>query len=258
MKPIRPLDWPAILLFGLLNIVPNLPAGDPNPPLPATSVSVTSNEQELVSWVPYPGALELKMFTSTNLAFPLTEDFSGIMNPNGWSAPLRGPVGFRQLRMTLMSSNDVFAGNVLNRLTFGPTPGDVEHIRAVGPQAFINEQLAFEGVPEALDTDPPTVNTPLPPVLPPPLTNWIRTSFTTTSTDTNFLFYLAVAGQVYIDDVRLVLGTTADSGTNLLLNGDFEEPLSPPWFTTATTINYVITNSPTTDGLAASGTNCLL
>ena len=157
-----------------------------------------------------------------------------------------------------MSSNDLFTATVLNRLTFGPTPEDVEHIRAVGPQAFINEQMAFEGIPESVDTDQPTVNTPLPPVLPPPLTNWIRVSFTTTATDTNFQFYLGLAGRVYIDDVRLVLGTTADTGTNLLLNGDFEEPLSPPWFTTATTINSVITNSPTVDGLAASGTNCLL
>ena len=198
------------------------------------------------------------MFTSSNLAFALTEDLSGTMNPGSWSTPLRGPVGFRQLRMTMMSSNDVFAGNVLNRLTFGPTSADVEHIRAVGPQTFINEQMAFEGISEALDTDPPIVNTPLPPVLPPPLTNWIRTSFTTTSTATNFIMYLGVAGRVYIDDVRLVLGTVADTGANLLLNGDFEDPLSPPWFTSATTVASVITNSPTVDGVAASGTNCLL
>ncbi|HUR46293.1 MAG TPA: DUF1800 family protein [Candidatus Saccharimonadales bacterium] len=258
MKAHRPTDRLAILLFGLLIVVPNLKAGDPNPPLPVPTITV-SNGQESVNWTPYPGAKELKMFTTTNLAYPLSEDLSGLMNPNGWTAPMLGPVGFRQMRMTLMPSNEVFTGNVLNRLTFGPTPEDVEHIRAVGPQAFINEQMAFEGITESLDTDPPIVNTPLPPVLPPPLTNWIRVSFTTTSTDTNFFFYLAAAGRVYIDDVRLVLGTVADTGTNLLLNGDFEDPqLSPPWFVSAATTNSVITNSPTVDGLAASGTNCLL
>src|SRR4030095_2865711 len=63
----------------------------------------------------------------------------------------------------------------------------------------------------------------------------------------------------YLDDVRLVLGTNADAGPNLLANGDFEDPaVSPPWFTTATTTGTMITNSPTVDGSAASGTNCLL
>src|ERR1043165_6354628 len=154
MKALRSTDRLAIFLLGLLSIVPNLRAGDANPPLPVPTMVVT-NSQELQRWAPYPGAQELKMFTSSNLSFPLAEDFSGTMTPGGWSAPLRGPVGFRQLRMTLMSSNDIFAGNVLNRLTFGPTPEDVEHIRAVGPQAFINEQMAFEGISEALDTDAP-------------------------------------------------------------------------------------------------------
>ena len=31
--------------------------------------------------------------------------------------------------------------HVLNRLAFGPRPGDVEHVRAVGPEAYVHEQL---------------------------------------------------------------------------------------------------------------------
>ena len=37
--------------------------------------------------------------------------------------------------------------HVLNRLAFGPRPGDVEHVRAVGPDAYVHEQLNPESIP---------------------------------------------------------------------------------------------------------------
>ena len=42
--------------------------------------------------------------------------------------------------------------------------------------------------------------------------------------DTNFSIYLNIAGDVYVDDIRLVLGPVAGAGPNLLQNGDFEAP----------------------------------
>ncbi len=36
--------------------------------------------------------------------------------------------------------------HVINRLTFGPTPDLVSHVRAIGPQAFIEAQLNFEQI----------------------------------------------------------------------------------------------------------------
>jgi len=37
---------------------------------------------------------------------------------------------------------------VLNRLTFGPRPGDLERIRQIGPKAYIQQQLHPESIPE--------------------------------------------------------------------------------------------------------------
>src|SRR4029077_11141920 len=100
------------------------------------------------------------------------------------------------------------------------------------------------------------VNTPPPP---PPLTNWIRVSANGTASNTNFFLYLGDAGRVYIDDVRLVVGNTPDVGPNLLVNGDFEDPVLTNGGKVASIYSAsVITNSPTVDGLAASGANCLL
>jgi len=39
---------------------------------------------------------------------------------------------------------------VLNRLTFGPRPGDLERIRQIGPKAYIQQQLHPESIPENL------------------------------------------------------------------------------------------------------------
>jgi uncharacterized protein (DUF1800 family) len=37
--------------------------------------------------------------------------------------------------------------HVLNRLAFGPRPGDVEHVRAIGPDAYVHEQLNPQSIP---------------------------------------------------------------------------------------------------------------
>jgi hypothetical protein len=37
--------------------------------------------------------------------------------------------------------------HVLNRLAFGPRPGDVEHVRALGPERYVHQQLYPESIP---------------------------------------------------------------------------------------------------------------
>jgi len=37
--------------------------------------------------------------------------------------------------------------HVLNRLAFGPRPGDVEHVRAIGPERYVHQQLYPELIP---------------------------------------------------------------------------------------------------------------
>src|SRR5438094_918835 len=69
----------------------------------------------------------------------------------------------------------------------------------------------------------PSVTTPIVVPPPPPLTNWIRVRATGVANGTNFGIYLSAAGSVYLDDIRLVYGTNADTGNNLLINGDFED-----------------------------------
>ncbi len=58
---------------------------------------------------------------------------------------------------------------------------------------------------------------------------WQRLVATGTATSSAFYLYLENAGQVHVDDLRLVAGSDPDVGPNLLVNGDFESPLAGAW-----------------------------
>ena len=234
-------------------------AGELNPAPPRIVTDRTTNGQPRLVF-PYPGAQQYHVFSANEVTNVLAADTnSGRLLGPSWIVTNGEPSRFYRVGVTPMSSNDLFAGTVLSRLTYGPTPNDIDRIRAVGPQAFINEQMAAEIITDTINTDPPITNTP--PAVPPPnpLTNWIRVTATGTSGGNTVGFYLTGAGSVYIDNIWLAYGTNAETGTNLIVNGDFETtPLNPPWTNGNTIARAIATNSPTVDGLAPSGSNCLL
>ena len=233
-------------------------AAEANPAPPRITVGLGTNGQPRL-FFPYPAAQQYNILSSDQVTnTPLPDIDSGQLLGPAFLVTNGGPMKFYRVNVTPMSSNVLFAATVLNRLTYGPTPDDIDHIRAVGPDAFIAEQMAGETISESIDIDPPLTNAP-PPA--PPLTNWIRRSVTGTTTGTNLGIYFSAAGRTYIDNVVLVTGTNADVGTNLLLNGDFEDSILTNAWKIGSSIGRattVITNSPTVDGQAASGNNCLL
>ncbi|HEY0549572.1 MAG TPA: hypothetical protein VGF13_08220, partial [Verrucomicrobiae bacterium] len=238
-------------------------AAEVNPAPPRMTADKTTNGQPRLVF-PYPAAQSYQVFSTDNVTNSYTLDTSSgtFLGPT-WIVTNGQPARFYKVSATVMNSNDLFLATVLNRLTYGPSPDDVDHIRAIGADAFIAEQMAGETIADSINTDPPIVNTPLPPIPPTPLnplTNWIRVSARGTATGNNFGIYLNAAGRVYIDNITLVTGTNADVGTNYIANGDFEdEPLTNNWSmgTSISAGGTMITNSPTVDGLAASGVKCL-
>ena len=50
------------------------------------------------------------------------------------------------------SDNDVV--HILNRITFGPRPGDIEHVKQLGIQKYIEEQLNPGALSDPVETDP--------------------------------------------------------------------------------------------------------
>src|SRR2546425_9460458 len=52
-------------------------------------------------------------------------------------------------RAAAAPNDDTTIGHVLNRIGYGPRPGDVERIRAIGLQRYIDEQLHPDRIPDA-------------------------------------------------------------------------------------------------------------
>lgn len=200
------------------------------PPPPTITGLTNSGSQSGISWDPSPGAVQYKVFRSDSLSQPFLEDISGTMNGFSWSSPMGGTAGFYRLQAVPMSDTELFSANVLNRIAYGPTPDELERVRTMGPDAYINEQLAPELISENLDIDR-TGNG----------TNWQQVVVTGTATGTNLYIYLNSPGQLYLDDIMLVRGTNPATGPNLIVNGAFESAFVTGWkastnYETSTTV----------------------
>ncbi len=88
---------------------------------------------------------------------------------------------------------------------------------------------------------------------PPPPPLWVRGTATGQANATPTIYlYLNGAGEVHIDNLRLVAGSVPDVGPNLLPNGDFESGSLTPWQVTAD-----FTNTTVSDTMAFEGTKSL-
>src|SRR6266545_1187179 len=206
----------AVLMVGLIVATAPMAITAANPPPPSISSITVSNQQKRISWTPYPATQQYKMFR-TDLVLPWVEDTSGTVSGFEWAAPLGGGLEFHKLQAVPMSDNDLLTANVLNRLAYGSTPDELERVRAIGADAFIQEQLAPELISENLAVDSVTTNFG---------SGWQLFTATGTATSTNLYIYLNVRGDCFIDDIRVVAGTNAGVGLNLVRNGDFELGLS--------------------------------
>ena len=81
---------------------------------------------------------------------------------------------------------------------------------------------------------------------PPPAPEWRHVTATGTASSSALYIYLQSAGDVYVDDFKLVAGSVPEAGPNVLTDGDFESGWPGPWIvadnhaasTTSTTIKH--------------------
>ena len=72
----------------------------------------------------------------------------------------------------------------------------------------------------------------------PAVPQWTYVTATGTATSSTLYIYLQSAGDVYMDDLKLVAGSVPETGVNVLTNGDFENGFPGPW-----TVSSNLTNS---------------
>jgi uncharacterized protein (DUF1800 family) len=206
-----------------------------------------SNQVKTVTW-PLVPALEtnrlLSGSTLTNLS-PVAGS-TVLITPGGYTYSISNelPAQFFAAQLWQKSSNALLAANALNRLAYGPTPDELERIASMGPQSWIDEQLAMTGLNEPMDYTPPsyfqTTNTAAPEAW--VRTNWVQIMTSGTFSSSNLYVYLTVPGDGYLDDIALYAGTGTNISyaTNYVINGDFELPLSNAWKVTSGFANSAI------------------
>jgi len=231
---------------------------------------VSSNGVKTVSWPrPLIPALETNKLSLGSALSSFTD-----LNPllistttNGYSLTLNNSLASQFFKLTQgqMSSNALLTANVLNRLAYGPTPDELERVAAMGPQAYIDEQLAPEGISELPDSYVTRMTNGVTAVLD---TNWTSVTVTGRVTAATLYIYLSSAGSALIDDLTLSVIYTNTSyatnitetntiittnfttylGPNVVSNGDFELPITSGWTRTADFTGSSVVASPVASG----------
>lgn len=250
-------------------------ASDTPPPV-LKSITV-SNGVKTIRFDPAPAIDTYTVRSGTDLSFPLTNDPTFVQGGTSFRVTNAHPTRFFKVGATPMSSNALLTANLLNRIAYGPTPDELARVATIGPQAFINEQLAPELVTETVDayTTHATNGVPADPT-----PKWRFVTYSGTFSESNLYIYLTAPGAAYIDDIslipfRTVITTNIDPGvstnyvTNVvqdadaIVNGDFEDPTCLMNGTGSTTNRGKFIKTPNMVGsslsttYAHSGTNSL-
>jgi uncharacterized protein (DUF1800 family) len=215
------------------------------------TLDVATNGTKRVSWPrPLLPALEVNQLsvgpTIDGLA-PIPSDVV-VTTPSGYSWTVVNSLDsqFYSLRLEQKTPSSLFSANVLNRVTYGSTPDELEKIITIGPEAYLDEQLAMES--PAYASDPvDSYSSVITNSLPINLTNWTFVTVTGAVTTPTLYMYLTGVGTVQLDNVQLRYSYTltavtnnTNTGvittnisavytTNLLINGDFEQALNTGW-----------------------------
>ena len=85
-----------------------------------------------------------------------------------------------------------------------------------------------------------------------PTPQWVYVTVTGTASSSLFYLYLQSAGDIYVDDLKLVAGSVPEVGVNVLTNGGFESSLAGTW-----TLSSNLTNSTLSTAFKRSGNSSL-
>ena len=173
----------------------------------------------VIEFAPVPAAVEYNLYGGPDFTQPLTL-LPGTRQDYRWTgaSPVSGDAGYFRVRARTLTPDEIAAANLLNRISYGPTPDELEEVRRIGVDAFIEKQINAEAIAEDLDTPVPFVE------------EWRKVTLTGVVTASTLYVYLDGVGDVYLDGLRLVAGAT-DDGTkpNLIRNGDFDSTLGGEW-----------------------------
>ncbi len=218
MSMYQPLPRILFGFFMALGSIVGLSA-DPgaNPTLLGSLQTVDGVERLALRFEPQPATEAYDLELSPGLGLPFQPVLMAPLEFQ-WTVSLGGgPHGLSRIQARGLDADFLWGTTLLHRIAYGPTPEELDRVRRIGPEAYLQQQIAAEGVPETLDVADFTPR-------------WRKVVVTGTGSSSKLYIYMDGAGDAYLDDLRLVAGVGDDgSKPNLLRNGDFEASLAPDW-----------------------------
>ena len=77
----------------------------------------------------------------------------------------------------------------------------------------------------------------------PVISQWVYVTATGNATGNTLMMYLRTAGDLYIDDIKMVAGSVPEAGANLVPNGDFESGWPGGWTVSSILAGSALSNS---------------
>lgn len=192
---------------------------------------------------PVPAATQYRVLRADALGTEFTEDKGGLFDGLDWLGVPLGEEAFYKVTATQLVPEEVLIPTLLNRLAYGPTPDELERLHKIGPDAYIEEQLAPENIQENLEDFA---------VIPPDTAGWQKVVVTGLATSTSFHIYLNEPGEAYVDEVRLIGGANDDPELpNLVKNGEFDAGLTPAWTVGKNLASSAVSTDPKYAGVGA-------
>jgi uncharacterized protein (DUF1800 family) len=214
-------------------------AADDRPSMTGLSVDPVTH-RPTVTFDPSPATVQYQILRSTGLNQPFAVDTGGSLDGFVWTGTgLADDTGFFRVQAVEIPAADRVGTTLLQRIAYGPSPDDLERVRALGPNPYLAEQLAAESIPDTLDTSAPG------PV-------WRKVTVSGPGSAPKLYIYLDGAGDTIVDDFRLVEGASEDPAKpNLIFNGGFETTLGTNWIVSTNLIASALTPDQTHEGSLA-------
>ena len=156
--------------------------------------------------------------TAYGATSPVFDSFDGTLSPNGQT-------------LTLVQPDTTVAVTKVEYENHLPWPAN-----ANGTGASLQLIDAYQDNWRAGNWAAVLTNTPVTP-------QWIYVTATGTASSSLLYIYLQSAGDVYVDDIKLVTGSVPEAGANVLSDGDFESGFPGPWTVSANLTDSVLSTT---------------
>ncbi|MFM7817880.1 MAG: hypothetical protein ACKPGI_13045, partial [Verrucomicrobiota bacterium] len=135
-----------------LAAVPAVLANPGSAPSLSASLQIVDGVERLgLRFAPQPAIEAYELQASPGLGLPFQPVLVGPADFQ-WTVSLGSEItGLYRVEARGLDADVLWGTTLLHRIAYGPTPDELDRVRRIGPEAYLQEQIGVEEVPETLD-----------------------------------------------------------------------------------------------------------